>query len=95
MNEDYETPRAYKFRLRMQELMGKALADGILEDESWEPDTLGFVVFGGDPLLQQAPRLVADIVGYELGGSGVTDSDLYTIIRGMESRWYNDEFNKD
>ena len=95
MNDDNKTPLAYQFRLRMQELLDMALEDGTLEGEEWDPDTLGFSVFGGDSLLQQNPALVADIVGYVSGGSGVTDSDLSTIIRGMESRMYADEFNKD
>lgn len=93
MNEDNNIPLAYKLRLRMGELLDMALEDGTLEDS--DPDTLGFVVFGGDPLLQRAPLLVADIIGYELGGSGVTDSDLDAIISGMNSRRYHDEFNRD
>lgn len=95
MNEDDKTPLAYQFRLRMHELLDMALECGTLEGEEWDPDTIGSSVFGGDPLLQQSPLLVADIVGYVFGGSGVTDSDLSTIIRGMESRMYADEFNKD
>ena len=95
MNDANKTPLAYQFRLRMTELLDMAMEDGTLEGEDWDPDTLGFSVFGGDPLLQQNPALVADIVGYVFGGSGVTDSDLSTIIRGMESRMYADELNKD
>lgn len=95
MDEDNKTPLAYKFRLRMPDLLLAALGNGTLEGEDWDPYVLGFTVFGGDPLLQQAPLLVADVIGYELGGSGVTDSDLDAIVQGMESRWYDDEFNKD
>lgn len=95
MNNDNKTPLADQFRLRMQELLDTALEDGTLEGEDWDPDTLGFSVFGGDPMLQQNPSMVSDIVGYELGGSGVTEADLVTVIRGMESRMYADEFNKD
>lgn len=95
MNDDNKTPLAYQFRLRMRELLDMALENGTLEGEDWDPDTLGFSVFGGDPLLQQNPALVADIVGYELGGSGVTNDDLSAVLRGMYSRKYSDEFNKD
>ena len=95
MNDDNKTPLAYQFRLRMKDLMEKAMIDGTINSDDWDPGVLGFTVFGGDPLLQQNPALVADIAGYELGGSGVTNDDLSAITRGMESRWYNDEFNKD
>ena len=95
MYDDNNTPLAYQFRLRMHELMGMALEDGTLEGEDWDPDTLGFSVFGGDPLLQQNPALVADIVGYELGGSGATVADLAGIVQGMKTRMYDDEFNRD
>ena len=95
MNDDNKTPLAYQFRERMQELMFVALLDGTLDGEDWDPDTLGFSVFGGDPLLQQNPALVADIVGYELGGSGATNDDLSAVLCGMYSRKYNDEFNRD
>lgn len=95
MNDDNKTPRAYMFRMRMHELLRKAMDDGTVNGEDWDPDTLGFSVFGGDPLLRQNPSLVADIIGYELGEAGVTDSDLDVIISGMNSRRYNDEFNRD
>ena len=95
MNDDNKTPLAYQFRLRMHELMGMAMEDGTLEGEYWDPDTLGFSVFGGDPLLQQNPSLVADIIGYELGGSGATEEDTIEVMRGMEARMYADEFNRD
>lgn len=95
MNDDNKTPLAYQFRLRMHELMGMALEDGTLEGEDWDPDTLGFSVFGGDPLLQQNPSLVADIVGCWLGGSGFTEADTIEVMRGMESRMYADEFNRE
>lgn len=93
-----KTPLAYQFRMRMHELLEKAMADGIIERDRYDLDTLdsmGFDVFGGDPLLQQNPVLVADLIGYELGGSGVTNGDLDAIVRGMKARRYNDEFNRD
>lgn len=83
---DDNTPLAYKFQVRMQELLDMAKDDGIISSESWDPDVLGFVVYGGDPMLQQLPSLVADIVGYQRGGAGVTNSDLGAIIRGMKDR---------
>ena len=98
MNEYDEAPLAYQFRLRMHELLCKAMDDGIIERDRCDLDTLdvlGFTVFGGDPLLQQNPPLVADLVGYELGGSGATEADLVTVVRGMKARRYNDEFNRD
>ena len=95
MNDDNKTPLAYQFRERMRELVDAALEDGTVDEEYWDPDVLGFSVFGGDPLLQQNPSLVADIAGYQFGMSGVTNDELSPIIRGMESRKYNDEFNKD
>lgn len=95
MSDEGNIPIAYQFRLRMHELMNKALKDGTLKGEGRDPDVLGYTVFGGDPLLQQNPALVADLVGYELGGSGVTEDDLTALIRGMEARRYADEFNKD
>lgn len=95
MNEDSNIPIAYMFRVRMHELLEKALADGIVSSDSWDPDALGFVVFGGDTLLQQFPSLVTDIVGYQLGGSGVTDSDLGAIYRGMRDRKSAEEFTWD
>ena len=97
MNEDNKTPLAYQFRLRMHELLCKAMDDGIIERDRYDLDTLdslGFTVFGGDPLLQQNPSLVADLVGYELGGSGVTEGDLATVVQGMKARRYYDEFNR-
>lgn len=94
MNDD-KTPLAYQFRLRMHELLEKALADGTLVEGDRDSDTLGFTVFGGDPMLQQNPALVADIVGYQLGGEGITENDLDAIVQGMKSRKYNDEFNQD
>ena len=93
-----EAPLAYQFRVRMHELLCKAMDDGIIEMDQRDLDTLdsiGFTVFGGDPLLQQNPSLVADLVGYELGGSGVTEDDLDTIVQGMKARRYYDEFNRD
>ena len=98
MNEYDEAPLAYQFRLRMHELLCKAMDDGIIEKDRCDLDTLdsiGFTVFGGDPLLQQNPALVADLVGYELGGSGVTEGDLATVVQGMKARRYYDEFNRD
>lgn len=98
MNEDDKTPLAYQFRLRMKELLDMAMDNGIIERDRYDLDTLdsmGFTVFGGDPLLQQNPSLVADLVGYELGGSGVMEFDLDTIVQGMTARRYNDEFNRD
>lgn len=92
MDENNNIPIAYMFRVRMQELLEKALADGIISSESWDPDVLGFVVFGGDTLLQQFPSLVTDIVGYELGGAGVRESDLGSIGRGMADRKSAEEF---
>lgn len=98
MNEDDKTPLAYQFRLRMKELLDMAMDNGIIERDRYDLDTLdsiGFTVFGGDPMLQQNPSLVADLVGYELGGSGVMEFDLVTIVQGMKARRYYDEFNKD
>ena len=99
MSEDNnDIPIAYQFRLRMHELLCKAMDDGIIERDQRDLDTLdsiGFTVFGGDPLLQQNPSLVADLVGYELGGLGVTENDLVTVVQGMRARRYYDEFNRD
>lgn len=99
MSEDNnDIPVAYQFRLRMKELLDMAMDNGIIESDRYDLDTLdslGFTVFGGDPLLQQNPSLVADLVGYELGGSGVMEFDLVTIIQGMKARRYYDEFNQD
>ena len=94
MNDDNKTPLAYQFRERMRELMFGEILDRVLIGEDWDPVTLGFSVFGGDPLLQQNPSLVADIFVYELGGSGVTDSDLSTIVQEMEARKYADYVNQ-
>ena len=94
MNDDNKTPLAYQFRLRILELLKRALDDGIVQGEDWNPDELGYKVFGGDPLLQENPRRVADIVGYHLGRVGATEDDLTALIRGMESRRYTDEFNR-
>lgn len=95
MSEDNKTPLAYQFRLRMHELLQRALENGIIQGEGWNPYELGYTVFGEDPLLQESPRLVADIVGYQLGGNGTTEGDLAAIVRGMESRMYNDIFHLD
>ena len=94
MNDDNKAPLAYQFRLRMQDLMFGALLDGIVGGENWNPYELGYTAFGGDPLLQQNPALVEDLIGYELGGSGFTEDDLVAITRGMKARRYNDEFNR-
>lgn len=94
MSDEDKTPLAYQFLLRMLELLEKALADGSFNAEGWNPYELGFTVFGVDPMLQQNPSLVAEIVGHELGGSGVTEGDLEAIMRGMGSRRYIDEFYK-
>ena len=94
MSEDDKTPRAYKFRLRMHYLIQAALEDGTIARDRWYPDDLGFRVFGGDPLLQQNPALVADIIGYEFGEEGVTNDDLDAIVQGMVTRAYADEFNQ-
>lgn len=96
MNEDNnDIPVAYKFRLRMHELMKKAMDEGAVKSEDWDPDVLGYTVFGGDQMLQQNTALVADIVGYELGGVGVTEGDVFAIMYAMDSRRYDYEFNKD
>ena len=92
MSDEGNIPIAYMFRVRMQELLDRARDDGIISSESWDPDVLGFVVYGGDRLLQQFPTLVTDIVGYQLGGAGVTDSDLGAIARGMRDRKSAEEF---
>lgn len=94
MDEEDQTPRAYKFRLRMQELIDMALEDGAISRYRWDPDVLGFTVFGGDPLLRQNPELVADIIGYEFGGEGVTKDDIGTIVQEMEVRKYADYVNQ-
>ena len=94
MNDDNKTPLAYQFRLRMKDLTEKAMIDGTVDGDSWNPDVLGYTVYGGDSLLQQNPALVADIVGYELEGLGATEADLTAIIYGMKARRYNDEFNR-
>lgn len=93
--DDDKTPMAYKIRLRMGELLHKAMDDGTIDEEDWDLYVLGFTVLGGDPLLQQAPLLAAYIICYELGGLGVTEGDLVTIIQGMKTRRYHDEFNRD
>lgn len=95
MNDDNKTPLAYQFRVRMQELVDMALGDGTIEAGDWDPVTLGYAVFGGDSLLQQNPALVADIVGYRFGGVGITNDDLFAVLRGMEDRMANDEFNRE
>lgn len=95
MNDDNKTPLAYQFRMRMNELLDMLPEDGAITGGDWDPDAIGFSVFGGDPLLQRSPSLVADIIGYELGGEGITEDDLDAIISGMRSRSYADEFNRD
>lgn len=86
MNEKFNTPRAYMFRMRMHELLNQAVDAGAVDGEDWDPEVLGFTVFGADPILQQNPSLVTDIVGYQLEGLGVADEYLCAIARGMKDR---------
>lgn len=94
MDEEDQTPLAYKFRIRMHYLIQAALEDGTIARDRWDPDVLGFEVFGGDPMLQQNPSRVADIIGYEFGGEGVTKDDMGTIVQEMEARKYADYVNQ-
>mgnify|MGYP001758448907 CR=1 FL=1 len=97
MNDDNKTPLAYQFRMRMRDLLLKGITEGTTDGDAdhLDFDVLGYTVYGGDQLLQQNPSLVADLIGYELGGLGVTEDDLVTIVQAMMSRRYNDEFNRD
>ena len=94
MHED-KNSLAFRFQMRMLELIEASLADGTLDEDGWDPDALGFAVFGGDPLLGENPELVADIVGDQLRGSGITEGDLTAIMRGMEDRAASDEAIRD
>lgn len=95
MSDEDKTPLAYQFRVRMYELLVEVMRVGLIKAEDWDMEVLGYAVFGGDSLLQQNPALVADIWGYRFGGRGITNADLSALMRGMESRKYNDEFNRD